>query len=283
MSHFAAIGFTADDDTGLERLLSDALAAAQPDPALPPAAPHLRWTDRSGASMAVHLSGAGEVDCITPFFEPANPARWRVRTTCPHPDAGCAHCGGADCDVLDSTSGDLITRSTVQWLWFQPHQAWLGQARTFDLRVVAFAHRAAFYPDAAAFEAGQDSWWPGISQRRMPDGQPMGFADDVFIPEGMFGAGGGVGEAAVALLAGKVEAVTPLTNALTGQTFLHVRLAGLPGPIDLVTDSPEGTPAPGDIGVARAWLVGTPEPGAAVALDGRERWSWRRMLRFGRS
>jgi hypothetical protein len=84
-----------------------------PDPLVPPDAPHLRWTDPSGASVAFHLDEAGAIDCCTPFFQAPEPARWRVRTSGPHPDAGCSHCGGADCDVLDA-GGELVTRATAR-------------------------------------------------------------------------------------------------------------------------------------------------------------------------
>lgn len=103
---------------------------------------------------------------------------------------------------------------------------------------------------------------------------------NVFLPEGMFGASEDVGQAAIALLAGRVEARTELTCTATARVFMHVRIGGLPGPIDLVADVFEGTPAIGGIAVARAWLVGTPEIGPGDADIGARRPRGSALRRF---
>jgi hypothetical protein len=205
----------------------------------------------------MHLDG-NSVECVTPFFVAPEPTQWRVKTSSPHDDGKCVHCGGADCDLLDG-SGEMVTRATIQWLHFEPFRRWLTEAREFSLKVVAFAHRAAFYDDSAAFEAAQDGWWPGIRGKAGPTGQPLGFAENAFLPEGMFGDGKDVGAAATVLFAGRVESARVLTNALTNLQFGHARITTLPGVVDVVFDQAEGAPAPGKLGVVRAWLVGQPD------------------------
>lgn len=257
VSHFSVIGLRVEGQDAMMRLVDAAASKAVDDvPAFP--GQHLRWTDPSGAALAMHLDGPA-IACVTPFFIAPEATRWRVRTSSAHDDSKCVHCGGADCDLLD-VSGEMVTRATIQWLHFQPFRGWLAEPREFSLRVVAFAHRAAFYDDSAAFEAGQESWWPGLRDRKGPTGQPMGFAEESFLPEGMFGDGRDVGDAATVLFAGRVEHARTVTNALTGLPFGHARIRTLPGSIDIVFDQAEGMPVAGKLAVVRAWLVGEPDP-----------------------
>jgi hypothetical protein len=276
MSHFSAIGLSATrEEFGdlMDRVIDGAVEDA---PAVAPAR-HLRWTDVSGASVAVHLSDARSVACVTPYFAAPEPTRWRVRTTAPADDADCPHCGGADCDLVDD-AGELVTRATVQWLQFQPYRAWLAGPRAFTLQVVAFAHRAGFYASDEAFRAAQESWWPGIGTLRTPDGKPMSIGERSFFPEGMFGSGGDLSARATAMFAGRVAAARRLTNGLSKQPFCHVRVDTLPGAVDVVVAEPEGTPEPGGLCVVRGWLVGRPDepPPPVVARGG-----WLRRV-FGR-
>src|SRR5690349_19230486 len=160
MSHFSAIGLDAGDQDAFMRTIDSVFDAAVEDaPATPPAA-HLRWTDPSGASLALHLSGPATIACLTPFFAPPQPTRWRVRSSAPSDDAGCADCGGADCDVLDAR-GELVTCATVQWLHYRPFRDWLTAEREYELEVAAFAHRIGCYPTPEAFDADQPSWFAG--------------------------------------------------------------------------------------------------------------------------
>ncbi len=261
MSHLSCIGLTVGDKEAFGALIDYAVAHATDDaPARAPAR-HVRWTDASGAALVVHLADAQTIECITPYFVAPEPTRWRVRTSAPADDAGCAHCGGADCDIVDG-SGELVTRTTVQWLHYQPYREWLGEARDERIEVVAFAHRAAFYATTEAFEADQESWWPGIGKLGAdapPGRQIKGFADVSFLPEGMFAPPGDMKVRASCMFAGRVEAVARPINGHTKRAFLHVRVATLPGAIDVVADEHEGTPEVGGRAVVRAWLVGRPE------------------------
>jgi hypothetical protein len=272
MSHLSCIGFAVSDRQGFADVIGRLAALARED--LPPttAARHLRWTDESGASVAIHVDGHGSIDCVTPYFVVPEPARWHVRTGGPADDSDCAHCGGADCDILDS-AGEMVTRATVQWLHYQPYRAWLAEQRDFACEVVAFADRCAVYATSQAFEAAQESWWPGI---RSSD-TLRGFAEECFLPEGMFGSQGDIGARATAMFSGRVVSVRSLVNTMTGAPFWHVRVCSLPGMIDVVTGRPEGIPAAGSIAVVRGWLVGRPTVPPSH-LPGAERLSWLKRL-----
>src|SRR5689334_19165994 len=87
----------------------------------------------------VGTTSGGRTAVVTPFFvAPGGGTRLSVRTSAPHLDKECAHCSGADCDLVDE-SGELITRTTIQWAFFEPYRAWLGEAREAALEVVGFA------------------------------------------------------------------------------------------------------------------------------------------------
>src|SRR5688500_17308708 len=112
-SHFTCIGLTAADQAAFFALLDSLIERAEEvgGPG------HLYWRDPSGAALAFHVDG-NAIECVTPFFDADDGSTWLVETSAPADDPGCEHCGGADCDLLDA-SGEMVTRSAVQWLQFQ--------------------------------------------------------------------------------------------------------------------------------------------------------------------
>src|SRR5262249_15129716 len=148
---------------------------------------HACFLDPSGAMVAVHLDG-GAFNCLTPFFVPADGGtRWRVRTSAPHRDQGCADCSGTDCDVLDEDA-QLVTRSAVQLVYCDAYGEWLREPRRYALQVVAFASQLSLCANDEAWEAAQAAHFgeaaPG--EEREP-GKPMRLAEQAFMPYGMFG------------------------------------------------------------------------------------------------
>jgi len=219
---------------------------------------HLRWTDPSGASLAVHEQ-RGEVVCLTPFFDPPEgPSRWTVRSNAPREDEECVHCGGADVDVL--VDGEMVTRSTVQWLQFMPYRKWLRSSREYSLTVVGFTEKLILYPDEAAFDRGPQL--EGLGSLRL--------AVSSFLPFGMFEAAGlgvpggvpapvGVRRAARASISGRISKANRRENT-QGTAFWHLRVDSLPGQLDVVAplEALDGPPPAGAIALLDAWLVARP-------------------------
>jgi hypothetical protein len=257
--HFRAIGFSFEDagamQATLDSLFDETVQEARAE-VRGHLREHLRWRDESGASFAFHLEDKA-IACVTPFFEPPGGlSRWRVRTKAALDDGDCAHCGGAECDILDA-DGELITRSAVQWLHYQPFREWLGQERTYWLEVAAFAHRVELFADEEDFRTSHRS---RLGDAREPGGEPLRIAPEAFLPLGMFESGPDVGGRATALFSGRVEAASIGKNSAGGGPFWHVRVASLPGPIDVVAAGSEisEAPPPGAIALVEAWLVGRP-------------------------
>lgn len=272
-SHFAAIGLPAHDAESFGALCETMFPAAMED-APPVAARHLLWLDRSGAAVAFHVDGDAQLQCVTPFFAPPEGlTRWRVRTSGPRRDPECLHCGGIDCDLLDDR-GEPISRAAVQLLHFAPWEEWLKQPRTFELEVAAFASAPRFYATRAELDEAAP-WAVEGEEPPRPDAQPLSFADNAFIPVGQFGAEP-FGERAVALLMGRVERVSRRHVGFTDTDYLHVRLAALPGAVDVVAavDDVARAPAVGDLTFTYAWLVGRPV--GAPPEEKRSFWSWLR-------
>lgn len=261
--HLECIGWEISDKDEFARALDSVISAARDDAPGTPPYRHVRWVDPSGASIGFHLRDE-MVECITPYFDPTGGlARWRVRTSEPRIDNTCEHCSGADCDVLDGD--DLVTRATVQWLNFQPYRTWLQREQSFEIEIVAFSQQASFCQTREEFDAIQKASWsqPGKDEPRMPDGRPMRFAENAFLPEGMFGPDNApVGQRATVLFAGRVESAETLTNTAAANQFRHVRIRTLPGSIDVVLAAREtaAAPAVGQLALIRAWVVGRPVP-----------------------
>ncbi|MEO0321886.1 MAG: hypothetical protein AAF447_02945 [Myxococcota bacterium] len=241
--HFHAIGLPLEGPADLDALLetcipeADALGTWE-------GSEHLTWTDASGAGLAIRLREGG-VDCITPFFLPADVSALRVGPSRWHVDPGCIDCSGVDVDV--SPEGDTITRSSVQLTHPRVWRATLEERPTYALRLAAFAHELAFFEDEAALLASRS------------DEEPS-FAPNAFLPLGMFkGPEAPLSDAAIAMFNGTVDAVETRTNA-GGGSFLRLRVTSMAGALDVVA-SPEQVPSdvlPGQLAHVVGWLVGEP-------------------------
>ena len=288
-NHFACIGLWEGDMQQSFEKLAPLLEQAGDD--VPPAPPfrHRRWTDPSGASVAVH-SRAGVVECITPWFAPTGGVtRWHVRTCRVATDPDCVHCSGADCDVLDERF-EQVTRACVQWLHFQPWERLLAEPHELELEVVAFADEAHFFTTPEAFTQAQSTWFDsdGKGAPTGPAGTPLSFAEDAFVPIGMFGnEPRSMAERASAMFGGRVEHVEERVVDTFGTGFQHVRIRTLPGAIDVLIEpgSAEGVPQLGSIAWVQGWLVGRPTspppsyPRVLRPAGSTRRGWWARMLR----
>lgn len=259
MSNLSAIGFTAPTEEALESVLVDALAQAeQPKELGESSKRHVLYSDPSGAAMAAHL-GESDIQCITPFFvAPDGGTTWRVRSSSPHVDRACNDCSGADCDILDS-SEEMVTRSCVQWLYFDVYADWLKQERTYDLQVVGFASAFRLCETEEQWQAAQADAFGSDGAESEAGGKPMRLADEAFLPHGMFENEGDLRSRARALITGKVEKLNHPANQLTGERFTWARIHTMCGQLDIVAPFEAQTRhTPGMRLLADAWLVGRP-------------------------
>lgn len=261
MGNFSAIGFDASSEEELRRSVDDALDRAAPPTELGDYGSNYLWfRDPSGAALAARLDARKAIECITPFFAaPDGGTRWRVRTSEPCLDRECLHCSGADCDVLDA-SGEMCTRTALQFLFFEPYRIWLEEERTYEIVVVGFAADLELCATPDDFERVQAARF-GEAEAGVPrePGKLMRLADQAFLPHGMFGEKHDLGARARALLSGTVESLTVERNRITGGRFLHTRVHTYGAPIDIVAPADEvEVPERATLALADCWLVGRP-------------------------
>lgn len=229
--HLACIGFDGETwQSSVMEASSKAAPAGRSD-----GIEHYLWHDESGARVLYHAKGS-ELMCLTPGFRPAKPTVWEVESSAPLLDPDCLHCSGADFDVPDS-------RATIQLELFAPWQNYLRKKVRFPMEVCGFAHWARRCREAAEIETHAG----------------MKLAETAFIPVGMFGTESkSVTLRATALVAGKLEAIELRRNGHSGGEFNVLRVATLPGALDVVAN-PETVEGEGDILLAEVWLVGRPQ------------------------
>lgn len=290
-SHFGCIGLSTASEEEFGALVERIAGEAMEDAPRGPGTAHLRWTDPSGASMALHCDVQGDelgIVCVTPFFAPEahgdhgddhdqGLARWRVRAE-RVADPACFHCGGVDCEVLD-TDGETATRAIVQLLHYEPWAEALAKARPLVLEAVVFVQEAHLFDDDAAFLAWQraEGWVPQVEGddgtgaaapviAETADGEraPIqlgGLAEDAFLPFGaMLERDRPLTERAVAMLGGRVVFARRRKAAATGNVFWWVRLAALFGPVDVVAAEPSFArpPRENDLVWVTGWIVARP-------------------------
>jgi hypothetical protein len=227
---FAAIGFDIEDQAAfraaLGRIGQDAALVARTDRDI-----HLQWLDPSGASVAFHIDARSrDLVCVTPFFAPAEPTVWRVRSRAPLDDATCRHCGGAVCEVI-ADDERVLASAGIQWACFRPYRDWLAAPRDYRIAVVGLAHRVAIGPAApASFAAGVGA-----------------------------GPGGALGPAVTAHVTGRIRAAARLDRS-GGGWFWRIRVETAAGALDVVAagDDVLGEPGAGEHAEVEAWLVGSP-------------------------
>lgn len=262
MSNLSAIGFGGSTVEDFQRTVEAAIERAGAPPELGAfGARYLWFRDPSGAAIAVRLDRRNRIECMTPFFAASDGGtRWQVRTQTPHLDRKCIHCSGADCDVLERASGGLCTRTTLQFLYFEPYRAWLQQERTFDATVVGFASALALCASREEFEAAHVSFgFTGPLGMRDDPAKPLRLADRAFLSVGMFGGEGHLGTRARAVLSGDVESVAVERNTVSGLGFVHARVRTIAGPIDLVAPADAvKIPVHATLALAECWLVARP-------------------------
>lgn len=262
MSNLSAIGFLVSSQDDFQSTVGKAIDRALPPANLGPLAENYLWfQDASGAALAARIDAQKRVECVTPFFAAGDGGtRWRVHTSEGHIDRECLHCSGADCDVLDASSGEMCTRTALQFLFFEPYKTWLRSKRTFEIVVVGFASSLSLCATNDDLERAQAGLFgeadPGVPRE---PGKPMRLADQAFFPHGMFGAEGKLGERARAILTGTVEAATLVQNEITGANFVHTRVRTLCGPIDIVAPADAvDIPEQPTLALVDCWLVGRP-------------------------
>jgi len=263
MSHLSAIGFNASSQDDMEAAICKALDRAAPPAELGEwAGRHVFFRDPSGAAIAAHLDDKGHINCITPFFMPPDGGtRWKVQTRAPHPDKECGDCGGADCDVMAGSPPDMVTRSAVQWLYYDAYAGWLRRAHSYELRVAAFASKLGLCASDEEFEAVQAAEFGGSRNpgEKIEPGKPIRLADEAFMAYGMFEYEGDLGNRACALVTGHVEQLSHPTNELTQQRFTWARVRTLGGSLDVVAPfESEVVLTPGMLAFANVWIVGRP-------------------------
>lgn len=267
-SNFECIGMAFPDAEAFEEYLGALAQEATRQLAPTSRWEHRRWVDPSGASVTFHLEN-GNIDCLTPFFDPPDGlTRWRVRTSGAHL-ASCRHCSGADCDLLDE-QGEMVTRAGVQWLNFAPYERWLRTERTYELEVVGFAHEARFFDTPEQFEAAQSE---AVGDAPVtPDGKPLRFAENAFLPTGMFASPDADFESSADVF-GRVMSVERRVNAGTGGAFYRIRVEALPGLLDVVVPplgDDDAAPRVGQQAWLGVWLVGRPVPQPEGSGEGPE-------------
>jgi hypothetical protein len=280
MSNLSAIGFGVSSEEAfhgtIERAMQHAVAPAELGGW---AAGHLWCHDPSGAAIAFHLGKRG-IKCITPFFLPkGGGTTWLVRTTAPHRDRECVDCSGADCDILAGSPPEMVTRSAVQWLYFDAYADWLGQDRQYELQVVGFASELHLCNTEEEWEAVQSAAFGGTRApgEKLEPGKTLRMADEAFLPHGMFANDGDLGQRARALVTGHVVQLSHPTNELGGERFTWVRLATLGGQLDVVSPfAGEAQATPAMRAFADVWLVGRP-----LAPPPAKRGFWQRLTGGG--
>lgn len=209
--------------------------------------------DDSGATVAVHLSSAGELVCATPSFA-ARP-RGRVVPLEFREDPDCAFCSVVAAEVVDEDD------ETYLQFMMQLEEPDLVRGRLEErpvsAAIAAFGDEISVWSDPDAYAAAQA-------------GEEMRFAVESFFPMGMFledepprrrlwrrsRPRPGGADLARAFLTGVVERTDSRTNTRTGGAFLwaEVRILGMT--IEMVAAQDDLGLSTGAVVQGQFWLVG---------------------------
>ena len=242
-SHLSSIGFPVGSEDEAQalvgRIANDAEEHDTPDGA------YLRYADRSGAELWLHLDGEGVVVDMHPHFagEAAMPVAVtrRVARADGGPLGGAFH-GWADPGADDTESG------AYPFVFDAPEAALHAELElpcVAEVQLAAFAHELAVFADPDAYAEANE-------------GRELGYAAESFIPSGLFVTGDDPEPAAEAFLTGTVLAARGRLNETTGDPFWWARVRTLGGEIEIVADPLllSGPVAAGAVVQGSFWLSG---------------------------
>jgi len=243
-SHFSSIGIT-DDPTSVQQAILHAARTGRAEPA--PGGEHvIVWTDPgSGASLAVTGTSSGRIACVKPYVAHSGRSA-AVRLDGLSVDPGCAYCSVLVVEVLSPGTQEMSYPLAVELPDAAAVMADIRPGHLVELRVSGIAERIDLFVDESAYRAS---------------GTP--FATRSLVPSGLFTPATAARDddrppRAEALVSGEVLDASLRRNGASGGEFWHLLVESLDLQIDLAVDTRlvDGSPVPGWICSATAWLVG---------------------------
>ncbi|HEX6036522.1 hypothetical protein [Longimicrobium sp.] len=218
-NHFEAVGFAVRDDAQLADVA--VRAAEEGASVLTRAGEYRRWAPGGGAELWVQLDG-NHIVGLTPHFAGDTSLRAGIVGRVAHPEdtalEGALHAWANPPQVGPADTGDYPFIVAVPDFRALDRLRFPSVAR---VQVAAFAHELRVYPSGEAYL----------------DAQPSGirFAEESFIPLGMFTDDENAVPEPVAVLSGRVLAAGRRTNPAGGDFWwMHVRTLG--GEMDVVAE-----------------------------------------------
>ncbi len=195
------------------------------------------WRDDSGATLVVHLTRDGLIECLTPSF--ASTSALVIRPTALAVDAKCRFCSVLTADLLDE-GGEVLYPVPLQledvWHFFEDEP----NGKPAAASLAAFAEEIEVWPDEHAYRATRTEDAPLEPQTLLA----VGLSDAP--PQ------------ARVVMSGVVERVEDRRNGLTDLPFRWAKVATYGGVYDAVFAVDDRAPelAPGSVVQGFFWLVG---------------------------
>jgi hypothetical protein len=249
-SHFEAIGFDFPDEAAfaglVERVVSEGESRTRAD-----GGTSSLWRDESGASVAVHLDGDGRLACAAPSFAATSRVRARLNGVAADPE--CPFCSALVVEVLED--GEMVYPLALQLENVDQVLEMELDGREGDLAVAAFAEDVRIWTDERAYDEALDPEVPLASRSLLPTGfftpeqKRRGFLrrkepEPIVQPH--------------ALVTGLVEDAAIVRNEVSGEEFIHARVATYAVLLDVVLSASEAPEplAAGNVVQAGSWMMG---------------------------
>jgi hypothetical protein len=264
--HFEQIGFAFESQEQVAAFMQRIAADCTPLPVT--GGRYLRWS-KSGIEIYIQLSDADGIIGLNPHF--AGDARMKITAPTPvnRPDDsaldGAWH-AWANPASDDAENGDYpFVFDSPDYLTADP-VALVGPQQ---VQLAAFSHSLRSFADVESYLAGTKV-----------DGKP-GFADESFVPAGLFTQGGP--PTAHAVFSGHVLSARKIENPLTRRSFHHLLVRTLGGQIDVVASTdvaPQEIDA-GHVIQGEFWLSGRLNVSAAPPTPAQRQGFFKRLWNNG--
>jgi len=246
--HFAALGIGSSSVEERQQQVRSILKESKPHSQRADSMT-LRWHDPSGAELWIYVDGSGTMKSVQPHFAGGPRIQLELQAILERPEVspydggflGLTQIGGSnpslgggfpmvfDAPDFPDVKGAFLTAK-------------------HDVELAGFAVEFNVYSAEEAFREAQ------------PDLKPLDVP--AFLPAGMIAQVEGDQPTAHALMVGRALESERVTNQLTGQDFIRIRMETPAGPMDLIVDPGlvEDLPETGHIIQAGAWLSGRLNP-----------------------